>query len=75
MDGNEITAGTVKIGGFAGSADPIPVSSVGSIVIVKLRVISTSSINRQTQVWIKNYIDDIQGMTPSSKATTFTYIK
>lgn len=75
VDGNEISAGTIKIGGFAGSANPIPISSEGSIVIIKFKVISTSSTNRQTEVWIKNYIDDIQGLTPSSTSTNFTYLK
>jgi hypothetical protein len=75
VDGNEISPGTIKIGGFAGSANPIPVSSEGTIVIVKLKVISTSTTNRQTKVWIKNYIDDIQGLLPSSTSTNFTYLK
>lgn len=75
VDGNEVSAGTVRIGGFSGSTNPIPISSVGSIVIVKLKVISTASINRQTKVWIKNYIDDLQGLTPSSTSTNFTYLK
>jgi hypothetical protein len=75
VDGNEITSGTIRIGGFSGSASAIPVSSVGTIVIVKMKVISTASSNKQTKVWIKNYIDDIQGLTPSSTSTTFTYIK
>jgi len=75
VDGNAISPGTVKIGGFAGSASPIPISSEGTIVIVKLKVISTASANKQTQVWIKNYIDDIQGLKPSSASTGFTYLK
>jgi hypothetical protein len=75
VDGNEITPGTVRVGGFAGSASAIPISSVGTIVIVRMKVISTASTNIQTKVWIKNYIDDIQGMTPSSASTTFTYLK
>lgn len=75
VDGNEISPGTLKIGGFAGSANPIPVASIGSIVIVKLKVISTASQNTQTKVWIQNYIDDIQGLTPSSTSTTFTYLR
>ncbi len=75
VDGNEIIAGTVKIGGFSGSSNPIPLWSTGTIVIVKLKVISTASSNQQTQVRIKEYIDDIQGMTPTSTSTTFTYLK
>ncbi|UCE40739.1 MAG: hypothetical protein JSV17_15020 [Candidatus Aminicenantes bacterium] len=75
VDGNEVSAGTIKIGGFAGSANPIPKSSTGTIVIVKLKVKSTASSNQQTKVRIQNYIDDIQGMTPSSASTTFTYLK
>lgn len=75
VDGNETDAGTIKTGGFAGMADPIPISSTGSIVIVKLKVISTASADRLTSVTIKNYIDDIQSMTPSSTSASFTYLK
>jgi hypothetical protein len=75
VDGNEISPGTIKIGGFAGSASAIPAGSEGTIVIVKLKVISTASANKQTKVWIQNYIDDIQGLTPSSTSTNFTYLK
>jgi hypothetical protein len=75
VDGNEISAGTVKIGGFAGTSNPIPLWSTGTIAIVKLKVISTASSDQSSVVWIKNYIDDIQGMTPSSASTTFNYLK
>ncbi len=75
VDGNEISAGTVRVGGFAGAANPIPISSIGSIFIVKLKVISSSSTNQQTTVRIKNYIDDIQNLIPSTVTTKFTYLK
>jgi len=75
VDGNEISSGTLKIGGFAGSASPISKGSTGSIAIVKLKVISTASSNKQTQICIKNYIDHISGMSPSTTCTTFTYQK
>jgi len=75
VDGNEVNAGTVRIGGFSGTSNPIPLWSTGTIAIVKLKVISTSSANQQTEIRIQNYIDDIQGMTPTSTSTTFTYLK
>jgi hypothetical protein len=75
VDGNEITSGTLKIGGFAGSGTTIPPGSTGTIAVVKMKVISTASSNKQTQLQISNYIDHIAGMIPSSTSCTFTYTK
>jgi len=73
VDGNEVNPGTVKIGGFAGAGTTIPTGSSGTIAVVKLRVISTASGSRKTQLSIKNYIDHITGMIPASASVTFTY--
>jgi len=74
VDGNETQAGTVKIGGFAGSGKTIGTGSNGTIAVVKLKVICISCSNgQQTQLNINNYTDDISGMTPEPATTKFTY--
>jgi len=74
VDGNETQAGTVKVGGFAGSGKTIGTGSIGTIAVVKLKVICTSCSNgQQTQLNINNYTDDISGMSPEPDTTKFTY--
>jgi len=76
VDGNEVSSGTVRIGGFAGSADPIPRGSVGSIVRVTLKVTcSGCDDGQQSQICIQEYTDDIGGMTPEPSCTSFTFRK
>jgi len=76
VDGNETQAGTVKIGGFAGSGKTIGIGSSGTIAVVKLKVICSScSDEQQTQININNYTDDISGMSPEPATTKFTYTK
>jgi len=76
VDGNEISSGTIKIGGFAGSGKTIGVGSNGTIVVVKLKVTcSACSDGQQTQLKIDTYTDDISGMTPEPATTKFTYQK
>lgn len=75
VDGNNIS-GTVTIGGFAGSASPIPRGSQGSLAVVTLRVTGGSYPNgQQSQITIRNYTDEIVGMKPEPATTTFTYRK
>ena len=75
VDGNNV-AGTVTLGGFAGSASPIAVGSTGSIAIVTLKVTGGSYPNgQQSQITISNYNDDIAGMNPEPASTTFTLKK
>jgi len=74
VDGNEVSSGTVRIGGFAGSAAPIPKGSVGSIVIVTLKVTcSGCDDGRQSQICIQYFTDDIAGITPEPPCATFIY--
>jgi hypothetical protein len=74
VDGNLSGAGIVKIGGFSGSANAIPVGSAGSIAIVKLRVTGAGySDGHQSQITINVYTDDIAGMTPQPATATFTF--
>jgi hypothetical protein len=75
VDGNTI-GGTVTIGGLAGSGNPIPVGSSGTIAVVTLRVTGGSYSNgQQTQIVIQGYADDITGMKPEPTSATFTYRK
>lgn len=74
VDGNEIFPGNVISGGFAGSAEPIPIGSVGSIEVFNLIVTcSGCSSGQQSQICAFNFIDHIQGMTPDPACTTFTF--
>jgi len=76
VDGNEISSGTVRIGGFAGSGRAIPSSSSGTIVEVSFKVICNNcSDGQQTQICISNYTDDISIMKPSITCATFSYKK
>jgi len=76
VDGNEISSGTVKIGGFAGSGTPIPIGSAGDIVVVQFKVTcSGCSDGQQSQICMSDLTDDIAGMTPAPSCKTFTYRK
>jgi hypothetical protein len=76
VDGNEIKSGTLKVGGFMGSGNPIAQGTTGIIAEVKLKVIGTSFNNgQQSQISIQNYTDDIAGLTPNPSLTNFTLAK
>lgn len=76
VDGNEVSSGTVRIGGFAGSAAPIPKGSVGSIVKVTLKVTcSGCDDGKQGQICIQYYTDNIVEMKPEPSCAKFTYKK
>jgi len=68
------SGGIVTIGGFAGAANAIPVGSVGSIAIVKLKVTGSGySDGYRSQLIIQSYIEGISGMKPEPSSTSFTY--
>jgi hypothetical protein len=74
VDGNASGLGRVTVGGFAGSANAIPIGSIGTIAVVTLRVTGTGySDGQSSQVTIRNYSDDISGMRPEPYSTTFTF--
>jgi len=76
VSGNETTAGTVVIGGFVGSGNPVPIGSLGSIAVVKLRVTCSSCSNGDTsQTTINSFTDDISGMIASPSSVKFTFNK
>jgi hypothetical protein len=76
VDGNEISSGVVKVGGFAGSGKAIAVGSEGKIAIIRLIVTGDSYGNgTQSQLQINTYTDAIAGMKPEPAKTTFTLQK
>ena len=76
VDGNEIRSGTLRVGGFMGSGDPITQGTTGNIVEVKFKVIDTNfNDGQQSQICIKNYTDDIASLTPNPLCTNFTLRK
>ena len=72
VDGNEIRAGTLKVGGFSGSGTPIPAGTRGAIAKVRLKVVDGNySDGQNSQICINNYTDDISGLTPMPACTSF----
>ncbi len=62
VDGNELTPGTVRIGGFSGGGSPIARNSQGAITQVRLKVTGTNYGNgQQSQICIRQYTDDLSG--------------
>lgn len=76
VDGYEISPGTVRIGGFAGGAEPISQCSIGNLAKVRLKVTCIGCIDgQQSQISIQNLTDDIAGLVPNLAYVTFTYKK
>ena len=76
LDGYSASAGKLVIGGYTGSAMPIPVGSTGTIAVVTLKVKGTSyNDGYRSQLNVKSYTDDISGMTPEPAVTYFTFRK
>ncbi len=73
LDANEISAGTVKVGGWGGT-NSIPAGNSGSIIVIHLKVTCSGCSNGQTsQICISKFKDDIEGMAASPGCVTFTY--
>ncbi len=76
VDGNEISAGNLKIGGFKGSGNPIGKNSQGAIVMLKFTVNGSDLSNgQQGQICIKSYTDDIAGIPPEPVCSSFILSK
>ena len=76
VDGNEISRGTLRVGGFMGSGNPIAQGTTGNIAEVKLKVIGSNfNDGQQSQICIENYTDDIADLTPHPSCTNFTLRK
>ena len=76
VDGNEISRGTLRVGGFMGSGNPIVQGTTGNIAEVKLKVIGSNfNDGQQSQICIENYTDDIANLTPHPSCADFTLKK
>jgi hypothetical protein len=76
VDGNEVSAGNLKIGGFKGSGNTIGMNSQGSIAILKFKVDGSDLNNgQQGQICIKSYTDDIAGIPPEPACSSFILSK
>jgi hypothetical protein len=77
VDGNEITPGRVRIGGYSGSADPIQTTENGSLVVVKLQVACqypSCLDGRQSTLTVDSYSDDLVTYEPDPAEGVFTFI-
>jgi hypothetical protein len=76
VDGNEISPGELKVGGFVGGGTAIPKDSNGTLADLKFKVTGQSyGDGKQVQICIRQYTDDISGFTPEPGCTTFTLKK
>lgn len=76
VDANEVSPGTLRIGGFAGGGTAIPKDSQGALVLVRLKVSAASSNNgQQNQICVDHFTDDLSGFQPAPACTTFTLKK
>ena len=76
VDGNEVSAGNLKIGGLKGSGNTIGMNSQGSIAILKFKVDGSDLNNgQQGQICIKSYTDDIAGIPPEPACSSFILSK
>jgi hypothetical protein len=76
VDGNSADAGTVRVGGYVGEGNSVPIGSSGALVLVKLKVTGAQyGSGQKSQVMIKQYTDDIAGFSPESASAVFTLNK
>jgi hypothetical protein len=76
VDGNEVSAGNLKIGGFRGSGSAVARNSQGSLLVIKFTVDGSELSNgQQGQICIKGYTDDIVGIPPEPACASFTLTK
>jgi hypothetical protein len=70
-----VSPGRARVGGYGGTFS-IPVSSSGSIAVLRLKVTCGSCTDgTQSQICIVSFTDDIAGMTTAPGCVTFTYRK
>lgn len=77
VDGNEITPGQVRVGGFAGSASCIQQTENGSLVIVKFKVTCQCSLcqdGQQSTITIDSYSDGLESYISQPAQGIFTLI-
>jgi hypothetical protein len=76
VDGNEVSPGSLKVGGFMGSGNPIPTASGGTLAEIRFKVTGADyGSGQQSQVCARQYTDDLSDFQPESACATFTLIK
>jgi len=76
VDGNEVSPGTVRIGGFAGGGNPIARDSQGALALIQLKVTATDyGNNQQSQICLNHYTDDLAVFQPAPACAVFTLKK
>jgi hypothetical protein len=71
VDGNLVSAGIVRVGGWGG-ANAIPIGKTGSIVRITLRVNCSGCSGQQPTTCITNFTDDIVSMVKKGLCKQFT---
>ena len=76
VDGNEVTPGNLKVGGFQGAGTAIPVASQGTLASIRFKVTGNEYGNgQQSDICVQQYTDDLSGFTPGSACARFTLQK
>lgn len=76
VDGNEVSSGLLRIGGFAGGGTAIARNNQGALALVQLKVTGTSfSHDQPSQICANHYTDDLAKFLPAPACTTFTLKK
>lgn len=76
VDGNEVSPGSLKVGGFLGAGTPIPAASQGTLAEIKFKVTGSEYGNgQQSQVCARQYTDDLSDFQPESACAVFTLKK
>jgi hypothetical protein len=76
IDGNEVSPGILRVGGFVGSGTPISTASQGSLAEIRFKVTGSEYGNgKQSQVCSRQYTDDLAGFRPETACAVFTLQK
>jgi hypothetical protein len=72
VDGNEVSPGSLKVGGFMGAGNPIPVESGGTVAEIRFKVAGGDyGSGQQSQVCALQYTDDLSDFRPDSACANF----
>jgi hypothetical protein len=76
VDANEVSPGTLRIGGFAGGGSAVSRDSRGALALVRLKVTGTNfSANQQSEICLNHLADDLSEFQPAPACATFTLKK
>lgn len=76
VDGNEVSPGSLKVGGFLGAGTPIPMASQGTLAEIKFKVTGSEYGNsQQSPICTQQYTDDLTGFKPDTACVSFTLRK